>query len=263
MVLLTPGLARADTSSSLTVVGTSDVSDSGLIAKVIQPAQLLEQRRPVAAADVGLVGDHDRERPRHRPIHETLSIRPLPLGVCLGLHSADHARAAVDVDEQDSRRRRDRIPLGADLHDRPSSGGDPRVHRDADRTVVRRRGEIYVRVPARRADAGRGLAQGQPDSIVAGDVRAETRTHGRRPQDPGARSRRGGEDSPAEVQRAVAPGGWKKSTSRQYLHGTNVTFVKWTAKKGAAVALTHHVNEQVTWITEGLVEVYSQARKYT
>jgi hypothetical protein len=33
---------------------------------------------------------------------------------------------------------------------------------------------------------------------------------------------------------------------RQYLHGTNVTFVKWTAKKGAIVPLTHHVNEQVT-----------------
>ena len=49
---------------------------------------------------------------------------------------------------------------------------------------------------------------------------------------------------------------------RQYLHGTNVTFVKWTAKKGAVVPLTHHVNEQVTWITTGLAEVYSQGRRY-
>ena len=49
---------------------------------------------------------------------------------------------------------------------------------------------------------------------------------------------------------------------RQYLYGTNVTFVKWTAKKGAVVLLTHHVNEQVTWITEGVAEVYSQGRKY-
>jgi len=50
--------------------------------------------------------------------------------------------------------------------------------------------------------------------------------------------------------------------SRQYLYGTNATFVKWTAKKGAVVPLTHHVNEQITWITEGLAEVYSQERKY-
>jgi tungstate transport system substrate-binding protein len=36
-LLLTPALASADTSSTLTVVGTSDLSDSGLIANVIQP----------------------------------------------------------------------------------------------------------------------------------------------------------------------------------------------------------------------------------
>ncbi|MGA7925573.1 MAG: hypothetical protein WCA20_06215 [Candidatus Sulfotelmatobacter sp.] len=50
---------------------------------------------------------------------------------------------------------------------------------------------------------------------------------------------------------------------RQYLHGTNLTFVKWTAKKGAVVPLAHRVNEQVTRITEGLAEVYSQGRKYS
>ncbi len=37
-MLLTPSLARADSSSTLTVVGTSDVSDSGLMQNVIQPA---------------------------------------------------------------------------------------------------------------------------------------------------------------------------------------------------------------------------------
>ena len=37
-ILLTPALAGADTSSTLTVVGTSDVSDSGLIPNLIQPA---------------------------------------------------------------------------------------------------------------------------------------------------------------------------------------------------------------------------------
>jgi ABC-type tungstate transport system permease subunit len=36
-LLLTPALASADSSSTLTVIGTSDVSDSGLIQNVIQP----------------------------------------------------------------------------------------------------------------------------------------------------------------------------------------------------------------------------------
>ncbi len=49
---------------------------------------------------------------------------------------------------------------------------------------------------------------------------------------------------------------------RQYLSGTNVTFVKWTARKGAVVPLTHHANEQITWIMQGVAEVYSQGRKY-
>src|ERR1700752_4887558 len=35
--LLIPGSALADSSSTLTVVGTSDVSDSGLIQNVIEP----------------------------------------------------------------------------------------------------------------------------------------------------------------------------------------------------------------------------------
>src|SRR6202000_2316554 len=37
MLLLSPGLASADTGSTLTVIGTSDVSDSGLIPNVIGP----------------------------------------------------------------------------------------------------------------------------------------------------------------------------------------------------------------------------------
>ena len=48
---------------------------------------------------------------------------------------------------------------------------------------------------------------------------------------------------------------------RQYLRGANLRFVKGTAKKGAVVPLTHRVNEQAKWITEGLAEVYSQGRK--
>jgi quercetin dioxygenase-like cupin family protein len=49
---------------------------------------------------------------------------------------------------------------------------------------------------------------------------------------------------------------------RQYLHGTNATFVKWTAKRGGTVPLTHHVNEQITWILEGSAEVFSQERRF-
>jgi quercetin dioxygenase-like cupin family protein len=50
--------------------------------------------------------------------------------------------------------------------------------------------------------------------------------------------------------------------SRQYLHGAHSTFVKWRMKKGAVVPLHHHINEQVTWITEGACEVYSQGKRY-
>ncbi len=33
-------------------------------------------------------------------------------------------------------------------------------------------------------------------------------------------------------------------------------------KKGAIVPLHHHINEQITWITEGACEVYSQGKKF-
>ncbi len=49
---------------------------------------------------------------------------------------------------------------------------------------------------------------------------------------------------------------------RQYLHGSRSTFVKWTMRKGAVVPLHHHFNEQITWITAGEAEVYSQCKKY-
>jgi quercetin dioxygenase-like cupin family protein len=49
---------------------------------------------------------------------------------------------------------------------------------------------------------------------------------------------------------------------RQYLSGSNLAFVKWTAQKGAIVPLHRHANEQITWITQGVAEVYSQGRKY-
>jgi quercetin dioxygenase-like cupin family protein len=49
---------------------------------------------------------------------------------------------------------------------------------------------------------------------------------------------------------------------RQFLQGTNATFVKWTAKKGAVIALHHHPNEQITWFTAGAAEAFSQGRRY-
>jgi quercetin dioxygenase-like cupin family protein len=49
---------------------------------------------------------------------------------------------------------------------------------------------------------------------------------------------------------------------RQMLHGSQSTFVKWTAKKGGIFALHHHANEQITWITEGRCNVYSQGQMF-
>ena len=49
---------------------------------------------------------------------------------------------------------------------------------------------------------------------------------------------------------------------RQYLNGTQSTLVKWTVKKGGVFPLHHHSNEQITWITEGRCEVFSQNRKF-
>src|SRR3984893_5502771 len=49
---------------------------------------------------------------------------------------------------------------------------------------------------------------------------------------------------------------------RQYLHGSQSTFTKWIMKKGAGVPLHHHAYEQITWITQGEAEVYSQGKKY-
>jgi quercetin dioxygenase-like cupin family protein len=49
---------------------------------------------------------------------------------------------------------------------------------------------------------------------------------------------------------------------RQILSGVQSTFVKWTVKKGGVFPLHHHANEQITWITEGRCEVYSQGKKF-
>lgn len=49
---------------------------------------------------------------------------------------------------------------------------------------------------------------------------------------------------------------------RQYLNGAQSTFVKWTVKAGGVFPLHHHANEQITWITKGRCEVYSQEHRY-
>jgi quercetin dioxygenase-like cupin family protein len=48
---------------------------------------------------------------------------------------------------------------------------------------------------------------------------------------------------------------------RQYLHGS-IYFLEMDREKGAVVPLHHYVNEQITWITQGEAEVYSQGKKY-
>jgi quercetin dioxygenase-like cupin family protein len=49
---------------------------------------------------------------------------------------------------------------------------------------------------------------------------------------------------------------------RQMLNGSQSTLVKWTVKKGGVFPLHHHANEQITWITQGRCEVYSQGKKF-
>lgn len=49
---------------------------------------------------------------------------------------------------------------------------------------------------------------------------------------------------------------------RQYLSGVQSTFVKWTVKAGGIFPLHHHANEQITWITEGRCEVFSQGKQF-
>jgi quercetin dioxygenase-like cupin family protein len=50
---------------------------------------------------------------------------------------------------------------------------------------------------------------------------------------------------------------------RQMLNGTRSTIVRGIAKAGGVFPLLNHVNEQITWITKGRCEVYSQGKKFT
>ncbi|HEV2613578.1 MAG TPA: cupin domain-containing protein [Gammaproteobacteria bacterium] len=50
--------------------------------------------------------------------------------------------------------------------------------------------------------------------------------------------------------------------SRQYIYSGQSMLVKWILKKGAEVPLHHHVNEQISWITQGSVRIYSQGKEF-
>ncbi|RQS16000.1 cupin domain-containing protein [Burkholderia sp. Bp9002] len=50
--------------------------------------------------------------------------------------------------------------------------------------------------------------------------------------------------------------------TRQTIHNANSTIAKWVFAKNAVVPLHHHPNEQITWITAGSVEVFSQGKRF-
>jgi quercetin dioxygenase-like cupin family protein len=50
--------------------------------------------------------------------------------------------------------------------------------------------------------------------------------------------------------------------TRQTIHNAQSTLAKWVFAKGAVVPLHHHANEQITWITSGSVEVFSQGKRF-
>jgi len=50
--------------------------------------------------------------------------------------------------------------------------------------------------------------------------------------------------------------------TRQYVMGAQSMLVKWTLKKGAVIPMHFHVNEQITWITQGSVKVSSQGKEF-
>ncbi len=51
--------------------------------------------------------------------------------------------------------------------------------------------------------------------------------------------------------------------ARQTIHNANSTIAKWVFARNAVIPLHHHPNEQITWITAGSVEVFSQGKRFT
>ncbi|EDT42579.1 cupin domain-containing protein [Burkholderia ambifaria] len=50
--------------------------------------------------------------------------------------------------------------------------------------------------------------------------------------------------------------------TRQTIHNANSTIAKWVFARNAVIPLHHHLNEQITWITAGSVEVFSQGKRF-
>jgi quercetin dioxygenase-like cupin family protein len=61
---------------------------------------------------------------------------------------------------------------------------------------------------------------------------------------------------------SVRPGRGLMPVLSAHVGAVPATFCKWTMRKGALVPLHHHANEQITWITEGRAEVFSQGQRY-
>ena len=51
-------------------------------------------------------------------------------------------------------------------------------------------------------------------------------------------------------------------TTRQVIHTETMSISQIGVLQGFVVPVHHHVNEQITWITQGACEVYSQGKKY-
>ncbi len=49
---------------------------------------------------------------------------------------------------------------------------------------------------------------------------------------------------------------------RRFIIGTQISVIQWILKKGTVLSLHHHLNEQVTRVDKGELEVYSQGQKY-
>lgn len=60
----------------------------------------------------------------------------------------------------------------------------------------------------------------------------------------------------------IAPEQMGAGITRQTIHNAQSTLAKWVFAKGAVVPLHHHPNEQITWITAGSVEVFSQGKRF-
>lgn len=48
----------------------------------------------------------------------------------------------------------------------------------------------------------------------------------------------------------------------RFFNGTQTTVIQWKLKKGAKLPIHFHINEQVTRVDDGVLEVFSQGKRY-